>query len=223
MRIVFIGTGKITLSAARSLIDGGHEIVLIEKDKDRIDQLSDELDCGFIHGDGSAPDTLQEVGPEQTHFLFCLTDSDQNNIIAGLVGRSLGFDKTIIKIEDFSYEHICAELGLEDIIVPTRTISRYLVDMIKGGGASELSNVIRQKARLFKFNAGEEEADKQVTEVDLPKKARIICYYRNNEFNLAENNTMLKQGDEVVVLAHSDMLETLQEKWPQQKQENMEK
>lgn len=223
MRIVFIGTGKITLSAARSLIDGGHEIVLIEKDKDRIDQLSDELDCGFIHGDGSAPDTLQEVGPEQTHFLFCLTDSDQNNIIAGLVGRSLGFDKTIIKIEDFSYEHICAELGLEDIIVPTRTISRYLVDMIRGTGASELSNAIRDKARFYVFSAGEDEDGKKVADLDLPKKARVICYYRNSEFNLADADSSLKQDDEVVVLLHSDMLETLQEKWPQQKQENTEK
>jgi trk/ktr system potassium uptake protein len=223
MRIVFIGTGKITLSAVRTLIEAGHEIVIIEKVKERIDELSDELDCGFIHGDGSAPDTLQEVGPELTHFLFCLTDSDQSNIIAGLVGRSLGFDKIIIKIEDFSYEHICAELGLEDIIVPTRTISRYLVDMIKGRGASELSNVIRDKARFFKFNVGDDEADKKVAELNLPKKTKIICYYRNNEFNLAEADSILKQGDEVVVLAHSDMLETLGEKWPQQKPPTGEK
>jgi len=218
MRIAFVGTGKLTLSTARSLIDAGHEIVIIEKDREKIVSLTDELDCGFIQGDGSAPDTLQEVGPEQTNFLFCLSDSDQNNIIAGLVGRSLGFDKTIIKIEDFSYEHICAELGLEDIIVPTRTISRYLVDMIKGTGASELSNVIRDKARFYVFSAGEDEDDKKVADLDLPKKARVICYYRDSDFNFADDDSILRQGDEVVVLVHSDMLEDLKQKWPQQKE-----
>jgi len=217
MRIVFIGTGKITLSVARTLIDAGHEIILIERDKNRIEELSDQMDCGFIHGDGSSPDKLQEVGPGQTHFLFCLTSSDQNNIIAGLVGRSLGFDKTIIKIEDFSYEHICAELGLEDVIVPTRTISRYLVDMIKGGGAGELSNVIRDKARFYIFNAGEEEDGKKLADLELPKKSRVICFYRENEFYLTDRDSILKSGDEVVVLLHIDMLEALQEKWPHQK------
>ena len=217
MRTVFIGTGKITMSTARSLIDAGHEVVIIEKDKDRIDALSDELDCGFIHGDGSSPDKLQEVGPGQTHFLFCLTNSDQNNIIAGLVGRSLGFDKIIIKIEDFSYEHICTELGLEDVIVPTRTISRYLVDMLKGHTASELSNVIRDKARFYIFSAGEGEDGKKVKDLELPKKARAICFYRDKEFHIVEDDSTLKTDDEVVLLLHSDMLEEVQEKWPHRK------
>jgi trk system potassium uptake protein TrkA len=215
MRIVFIGTGKITLNVARSLIESGHEVVIIEKDKERIDELSDELDCGFIHGDGSAPDTLEEVGPGQTNCLFCLTSNDQNNIIAGLVGRSLGFDKTIIKIEDFSYEHICAELGLEDVIVPTRTISRYLVDMIKGGGASELSNVLRDKARFYTFVIGEEEDNKKVADLDLPKNAKIICFYRDKEFNVANADSTLKSDDEAVLIADMDALESLKKKWPQ--------
>ena len=227
MRIVFIGTGKISVSAARTLIEAGHEVVVIEKDKERIEQLSDELDCGFILGDGSSPDKLQEIGPEQTDFLFCLTSSDQNNIIAGLVGRSLGFDKTIIKIEDFSYEHICAELGLEDVIVPTRTISRYLTDMIESGDSSELSNVIRDQARFYTFIADEGD-EKKIQEFDLPKNAGIICFYRDNEFHLANPESRVNKGDEIVVLASRDMIATLQKKWPakshkQEKAENRQK
>lgn len=214
MRIVFIGTSKIALTSARTLIEDGNEIVFIEKNMEKIDQLSDELDCGFVHGDGSAPDILQEIGPKQTDFLFCMTGNDKDNIIAGLVGRSLGYSKIIIKIEDFAYEHICTELGLKDVIVPTRTISRYLVDMIKGRDASELSNVIRDKARFYTFIAGEDEDGKKIEELELPKKAEIICYYRNNDFNLAHHDSRLKTDDEVIILAHRDVLESLYEKWP---------
>lgn len=214
MRIVFIGTNKISLNTGRTLIDDGHEIIFIELDKEKIDQLADELDCGFIHGDGSAPDTLQEVDPEQTDVLFCLTNNDKDNIIAGLVGRSLGFSKTIIKIEDFAYEHICTELGLEDVIVPTRTISRYLVDLIMERDTSELKNVLKDDARFFTFVAGEEEDGMSLGELQLPDHARIICYYRDNSFNLAGENASLKDGDEVVILTRQDSIEALQEKWP---------
>jgi trk system potassium uptake protein TrkA len=217
MRIVFIGASMISLSLSRTLIDEGHEVIFIEKNKEKIDRLSDEMDCGFIHGDGSAPDTLQQVGPKQTDFLICLTNNDRDNIIAGLVGRSLGFSQTIIKIEDFAYEHICTELGIKDVIVPTRTISRYLFDMIMGRNASELTSVIKDDARFYTFVAGEEEKDIKVEDLGLPKKAKVMCFYRNNRFNLAHHDTHLQPGDEVVILTHSDLLETLQEKWPQHK------
>jgi trk system potassium uptake protein TrkA len=217
MRIVFIGTTKISVGAARTLIDEGNEIIFIEKDEEKIDRLSDELDCGFIHGDGSAPKTLKEVGPEQTDFLFCMTDDDQDNIIAALVGRSLGFDKTIIKIEDFAYEHICAELGLKDIIVPTRTISRYLADMIKGNETSELSNVIRDQGRFYVFTAGDNEDDKKLADLKLPKKVKGVCFYREGRFNIAEDDSTLKPGDEVVLIAHQEELKSLEEKWPENK------
>lgn len=214
MRIVFVGTNMISLTTARTLSEEDHEVVFIEKNKEKIDKLSDEMDCGFILGDGSAPDILKEVGPRQTDFLFCMTDNDRDNIIAGLVGRSLGYNKVIVKIEDLAYEHICSELGLKDVIVPTSAISRYLVDMIMGRDATALTSVIRGDARFYTFVAGEEENDTVVGDLDLPKKARVICYYREDRFHLTHHDTRLETGDEVVILTHSDVLETLLKKWP---------
>jgi len=215
MRIVFIGTSKLSVSTAKTLLDAGHEVVLIEIDKDRIDLLSDKMDCGFLEGDGSAPAILEEVGPQQTDFLFCLTGNDKDNIIAGLVGRSLGFPRVILKIEDFALEHICTELGLEDVIVPTRTISRYLADMISGQNVSALSTAIKGDARFFSFIAGGEE------KVDLPENAKIICYYRGDDFHLADDDSVFRQGDEVIVLAHRDTVESLREKWPSPAEEKL--
>lgn len=218
MRIVFVGTNKISLTTGRTLSEVGHEVVFIEKNKEKIDKLADEMDCGFILGDGSSPDILQEVGPKQTDFIFCMTDNDRDNIIAGLVGRSLGYSKIIVKIEDLAYEHICSELGLKDVIVPTRTISRHLVDMVMGRDATELTSVIKDDAHFFNFIAGEDENDAIIGDLELPKKAKVICYYREDRFNLAHHDTRLKSGDEVVVLAHGDALESLEKKWPPQKE-----
>jgi trk system potassium uptake protein TrkA len=215
MRIIFIGTSKLSVSTAKNFLKTRHEVVFIEMDKNRIEDLSDEMDCGFLEGDGSTPAVLEKVGPEQTDFLFCLTGNDKDNIIAGLVGRSLSFPRVIIKVEDPALEHICAELGLEDVIVPTRTISRYLSEMVSGKDVSELSTAIKDNARFFSFIAGEDD-EKEIGEFDLPKKARIICFYRNGDFNLAAQDSLVKKGDEVIVLTHRDTVEALKEKWPAQ-------
>ena len=212
MRTVFVGAGKVSIGTAKALIKKGHEVVIIETDKARIDELSEEMDCSFLHGDGSQPNILREVGPAQTDVLYCLTGSDQDNVIASLVGRSLGFKRIVTSIGDPQFEGICHELGLKDTIIPSRTISRYLEDMVGGTESIDFSAVIKEEARFFTFTAKEENAV-PVKELKLPSEARAVCFYREGRFALADEGTKLQKGDEVVVLTHSKNLPALQERW----------
>ena len=212
MRAVFVGAGGLAAAIADILLRRGHEVVMIERDKARIEALSEELDCGFLHGDGSKPAILREADPAQTDILFCLTGNDQSNILAGLVGRSLGFKRVVPKIEDSEFEHICLELGLEDTIVPVATISRYLADMFEGQDLLELSATIKGDARVFSFVVREEDAV-PVEELELPAEARVMFFYRDNGFHLAAPDSRLKPGDEVVVITHRKHVPKLQERW----------
>ena len=212
MRTVFIGAGEVSIGTAKALVKKGHEVIIIETDKAKIDELSEEMDCSFLQGDGSRPDILREVNPEQTDFLFCLTDSDQHNVIASLVGRSLGFKRVVTSIGDPQFEVICHELGLKDTIIPSRTISRYLVDLVGGGENVELSTVIKDKARFFTWIAKEEDAI-AAKDLKLPADAKVICYYREGNFSHADQDTTFHIGDEIVVLTHSKNMPALRERW----------
>ncbi len=216
MRIVFIGADRTTVATARRLVDRGHEVIVVERNKQRIDELSETLDCGFIHGDGSRPDVLRETGPEQCDFLFCMSADDQDNIIASLVGESLGFKRVITSISEQQYDPICHELGLTDIINPSYTISRYLTDMVSGIDAFELASALKYSARLFTFVAKKEDAGK-VEELKLPSDSQAICYYRDGTFHLASSASSLKEGDEVVVLTDESNLQELRERWSPKK------
>ncbi|MEJ2688389.1 MAG: NAD-binding protein [Deltaproteobacteria bacterium] len=212
MRTVFIGAGKVSVETAKALIKKGHEVVIIEFDKGKIEELSEEMDCSFLQGDGSHPNILREVNPEQTDFLFCLTNNDQDNLIASLVGRSLGFKRVVTNIGDQQFEGICHELGLTDTIIPSRTISRYLEDMVRGGESVELSTVIKDEARFFTLTAKEEDAV-AAKDLKLPPEAKVICYYRDGKFSHADEETEFRTGDEIVILTHSKNMPALQERW----------
>ena len=212
MRIVIIGASSLAVLTTRLLLEAGHEIIIIEVAKERIEELTDTLDCGFIHGDGTRPGILREAAPKQSHALFCLTGNDQANIIASLVGRSLGFPKIVTKVSGEEFEHICIELGLERTIIPNRTIGYHLADMLVGQDALELSSMIKDDARMFSFVAREDDSG-PVSTLSLPRAARVICLYRNGAFVLAELDTIIKNGDEVVVLTNAGHLATLREKW----------
>lgn len=212
MRVVMVGATAPALAAARMLIDRGHEVILIEEDEATIEHLSDELDCGFLHGDGTDPAVLKEADPEGSDALFCLTDHDQTNVLASLVGRALGFDEVITSVADPSFEEICGTLGLEGTVVPSRTIGRYLADLVEGLDVLELRTVMRGEARFFSFQAGDDDIG-TVADLELPDGAKVICLYRGDEFRLAEAASEIRAGDEVVILTYRKNLSELEERW----------
>lgn len=212
MRIVFIGAGELTVETAALLINCDHEVVIIEEDKTRIDTLSATLDCSFLHGDGSRPNILVEAGPKHTDYLFCLTDNDQYNIIAALVGRSLGYAHVVLQIHDVDYLNICHELDLEHTVSPSKTISRYLADTVAGVDILELSSLIKYEARFITVKITASSKGK-VSSFDLPEEARIIGIYRDYQFLMPDLETHLQENDELLILTHSKNLPELSERF----------
>lgn len=208
MKAIFVGASSTTIMTAQSLLTRNYEVIIIENDKEKIDMVSAQIDCGFLCGDGSKPALLRETNPQQMDVLYCLTNHDQTNIISSLVGRSLGFTRVITKIEDPSYEHICIELGLKTTIVPSRTISRHLADIFEGRDPFELSTMFRYDASTFSFVAQEKHIG-AIHELTLPDASRIICIYRNETLIIPDENEQIKEGDEVVIITRQKHLETL--------------
>jgi len=72
--------------------------------------------------------------------------------------------------------------------------------------------VLKGEARLFSCRLGDDEPER-VSELALPDEARVICLYREQQFLLAEPDSRLHKGDELVILTHSRHLPALEARW----------
>lgn len=212
MRVVIVGGGALAARSARLLTQRGHEVVIIESDADVAESISESLDCGVLHGDGTRPAVLAEADPAHADALLALTSNAQTNLIASLVGRSVGFTRVITRIDDEEFEHVALELGLVDTIVPARTIGRYLADVVEGHDILEFSGAIKADARVFLFVAREED-EGTIAALKLPDGARVSHLYRDGKLVFADAEHRLRKGDEVVIVAHSKHLESLRTRW----------
>ncbi len=210
MRIVLLGTGSLSLATARLLIDHGHEVIVIEPDATKVEKLGEELDCSFITGDVSRPAVLKEVGPKNTDFLFCLAENDQANIIAALVGRTLGFGRVVTSIKDPDYGPICAELGLDDAIFLDRSLALDLVDMVAGVERASLSAAVRGGLRFLAFRVRGEQAG-TLADLGLPATSRVVAITRAGKSALAAEDTKLDEGDELLVVADAKAIDAVRE------------
>lgn len=217
MRVVFIGASTLAVTTARLAIEKGHEVVIVELNQERIEELSGELDCGFIQGDGSFPGILEEVSPENTDFLICLTDNDQDNIIASLVGQEMEFDRVITRIENPDFDTVCKQLKLEDVFNPDRQVAHTLVDAIEGHNRTRNSAELKGDLQFFKFQVTQN-TGKKLDALDLPKDTHVVCVFRGEEAYLVSDLETLEEGDIVTLITKKDQIEALSSKFELPKQ-----
>ena len=91
-------------------------------------------------------------------------------------------------------------------------MSHHLDNIVEGLDNIELSTLLKGTARFFSFIVNKED-EGQVGELDLPEKARVVYYYRGDNFSFAEKDTKLRKGDEIVILTDSKNLSDLNERW----------
>jgi trk system potassium uptake protein TrkA len=135
MRIIVVGASRFGLATLRRLIENGHEAVLVDRDRDRLDLVSDEVECGLIHGDGTLPSILREAMGDGAQTLMMLTNQEEVNILGAAVGRSIGFERVVVQIIRTQLLPICDELGLDDVVTPHETVARSIVGALENGGS----------------------------------------------------------------------------------------
>ena len=199
MRMIFIGASTVSCLAASRLIEKGFDVVIVEQDATVIDELSATLDCGFIHGDGSRPAILEELEPGSDDMLFCLSNSDQDNIIASAVGQSLKFGTVVTKVEDPDFEPVCAQLGLDNVLVPDRQVAEQVCDFTEGQGDRGSGVSLQGELRFFTFHV-DARIEGPASAIELPPGARIIVVSREGESALFDAEKDLREGDELILL-----------------------
>ena len=70
MRIVIIGGGKVGVAIAAQLTGEGHDITVVDRSQRVTDQISDQLDCMALCGQGTAVSVMREAGVDQSDLML---------------------------------------------------------------------------------------------------------------------------------------------------------
>lgn len=81
MRIIIVGAGFTGLALARSLIDDGNSVTVIDSKEAAIARASSSLDCATMCADGNNLSILEAAGIADCQALVCVTSSDEVNMI----------------------------------------------------------------------------------------------------------------------------------------------
>lgn len=105
MKVVVVGNGKVGRTIVEQTRIEGHEVIIVDKDKEIIDDIIDELDVVGIVGNGASYDVLKEAGVSNADLVVATTDSDEINILSCLVAQKIGADATIARVRTYEYSN----------------------------------------------------------------------------------------------------------------------
>lgn len=125
MNIIILGAGKVGSYLTEDLADEGHDILVIDRDKEVLDKLLASNDVMGIVGDGRDSEVLLDANVGSCDLFIAITLSDDVNLIASTIAKNLGAKNIIIRLREAKY--INQREIIEDITSASRIINPEMI------------------------------------------------------------------------------------------------
>ena len=133
MRVMIIGCGRVGSMLANRLDEGGHQVVVLDRNQQAFRRLSEKFSGERIIGNGLVEEYLRPTLQEKADILFAMTDEDNVNLmIAQRVKRNFRVGRVIAIVHDSMVAGLYKELGVETVC-PTDLVIRDLFQTIQEG------------------------------------------------------------------------------------------
>ena len=202
-RVMIIGAGRIGRTLAVKLSEQDVYVKVIEKDKERCEEMAQALTGSSIAilGDGTNIDLLTEEGVASADVVICLTEDDKLNLMLALLSKHLGAKKTVVRIYRTEYADLIEKVGV-DIVISARLLSASeVLAFVRRGGVVSVSILEGAKAEAVEVivQEGAKVAGKKLMEVDLPRECLVCAYVRNGNAAIPNGHTILQPGDRTIL------------------------
>ena len=85
--IIIAGAGKVGWNLARELLDKGHEVTVIEDNRNRYPTVEQELEHNIQYGDASELWVLERAGISRADMVIAVTGDDEDNMLICQVAK----------------------------------------------------------------------------------------------------------------------------------------
>lgn len=129
MKVVLVGASKAAIALITRLQKADHNIslVLVDTNREKLEEIAENHDTGMVVGDGTAPRILEEAFAERKpDLLVALTESDQVNLIAAAVAKAMGAETCLPQITSPQLVNAAKVLGLNSWIAPEALIAHEI-------------------------------------------------------------------------------------------------
>ena len=156
LKIIICGAGRVGISITEHLSNEGFDITVIDSNLDAIQKVTDLYDVQGVLGLASHPNVLEDAGIKDADMIIAVTQSDEINIAACHIAKSLFATPTmIIRIRSKSYlepkyvDYLLKDVKVNRIISPEDEVASAIVNQWRTPGAFDVAEFARSSITML--------------------------------------------------------------------------
>ncbi|MDR0923630.1 MAG: Trk system potassium transporter TrkA [Hungatella sp.] len=209
MKIIIVGCGKVGVTLAEQLNNEHHDIMLIDKNADVINSVTERIDVMGVVGNGAVYKVQMEAGIQETDLLIATTNSDELNMLCCMIAKKAGDCHTIARIRNPEYHseinYIREELGLSLAINPEMAAAMEISRLLRFPSAIKIDTFAKGRIEILKFRVPDHSIlhNMKVREVltALHCNVLICAIEHGSEVIIPSGESVMAAGDKISFIA----------------------
>ncbi|MFW6344174.1 MAG: Trk system potassium transporter TrkA [Sediminispirochaetaceae bacterium] len=217
MKKVIVGAGNVGIQLAKRLIEEHHDVVLVDRNLERLRQAAGKLDCMVVHGEANNREVLKKAQIEEADFFISVTESDELNMIAcGMVAGEFNVPYKIARVRNFDYSSSPVAqnpfLGIDYVVNPEIEAARAILRSVEHGAISDIINFegTTFQMRTMVIDEKSKFRDKRIEDVkeEVQYDFIVVVIIRENGYIIPQGDTVIRERDTLYLIGQKDHLET---------------
>jgi trk system potassium uptake protein TrkA len=204
MKIAIAGAGAVGRSIARELLQNKHEVLLIDKEPDKI--TPERIpEARWLLGDACEVVNLEHAELEDYDVMIGATGDDKVNLVVSLLAKTeFAVGRVVARINHPSNEWLFTEAwGVDHAVSTPRVLAALVEEAVEVGDLVRLFGLREGQANLVEVTLPEASpvAGRCMRDLDLPKDAALVAIIRGHRVITPTPEEPLESGDELLFVA----------------------
>jgi trk system potassium uptake protein TrkA len=203
MYIIIVGAGKVGWNLARELLEKGHEVTLIEENRERYLTVEQELEHNVQYGDASELWVLERAGISRADMVIAVTGDDEDNMLICQVAKEKYLVEQIIaRVNNPRNREHFELLGIRPVVSATDLILRLIEHEVPEYGLVHLLDLPEQRLEIIELLLPDDSraAGQRVGDLQMPEGTLLISVLREGTGFVPNADTVLEAGDEILAV-----------------------
>lgn len=213
MRIIIVGAGEVGYQVAKFLSAENIDVVVIDRSREKLRRIADELDVAVMEGEGGSPSVLKEAGAEITDILLAVTDMDETNMVACLIAKVMfQIPRNVARIRNLEYfgnNILLQSLGINPAISPEVEAAKAIIRLLEVPFAADVEDFEEGKVKVIGFRIPPESGliGNALKNISLTPKLLIGAVRRGEQIIIPSGNDTIKKDDIIFLPAKAEDVE----------------
>ena len=203
MYIIIVGGGKVGYYLSKTLLEEGHEVLVLEKESRKCQNINEELGTICIRGDGCETATLTEAGAARADMFIAVTDEDEDNLVTCQAAKHrFSVPRTIARVNNPKNKKLFKMLGIDHTVSAIDLILEHIAEDVPTHPLTHLYTPEGTEWEIVevKVSPNSEAVDRKIKNIPVPAGCILSLIIHGDTPEVPVDSTTLQAGDRVIAV-----------------------